>query len=130
MTYQTNEQLAEAGAEWLKILRLTEWDVSFSIKRSSQMSSSSQLGSTSWRANHRKAIVQILDAVDAAELDANSDQEQVLVHELMHLRLADLDITFRPEADSPLSNVFDQQIELVVDSVAATMVKLLRSEAN
>ena len=130
MTFETSEQLAAAGAEWMKILRLGEWDVTFALKRTSQMSQSTRLGETAWRANHRKAHVSVLDKIDADELDKENDQEQVLVHELLHLRLADLDVTFRPEADSPLSNVFDQQIELVVDSVAAAMVRLLRSEAS
>lgn len=129
MIYESSEKLAAAAAEWQKILRLDEWLIVARIARASQMPDG-KMGLTSWMIRHKEAIIKILDAEDWDNSDFALDQEQVLVHELLHLKLAWTE-RFCPvvEAEPKLSALFDDAQEYAIDSMAKSFVDLKRNNS-
>lgn len=96
----TEEKATELFNKWARIFRLESWDIRFQWRvRVGDMNMENALGCTSFRHESRQAIVQMLDPVDFDNALFEYDYEKTLVHELLHIKFADLDDTGDPLRD-------------------------------
>jgi hypothetical protein len=109
--FKNQEQLDEVCAEWQKTLRLQDWKVKVNIRRQNEMSINNVAGEVDWTLTLKQANINILDKVDyPPDLMTPQDQEQVLVHELLHLHFAPFDDFDR---DSKEYVLMEQAIDLI-----------------
>lgn len=86
----TEEQLNELCIEWQKVLRLQDWDIVVKLDRQRQFENKTAQGEVAWVFGRKEAIIKILDPTDyPTECIFEQDQEETLVHELLHLHFAD-----------------------------------------
>ena len=109
-------ELKELCAYWQKVLRLQDWDVNIKIARVFEMHEDG-IGEINMVMSLKKAFIQILDTNDSAP-DEDKDIELTLVHELVHLHLAEWS---EQESGMPVSG------EQAVDLLAKALVQLKRS---
>lgn len=83
----TQAELETLLKYWQEILRLQDWDIKVRLARHYEMSSTDQ-GDCSFLESKKTAVIQVLDSADYNPTHAwPQDQEQTLVHELIHLHL-------------------------------------------
>lgn len=128
MIFQNQEQLDAAVAKWQKILRLQDWDVKVSIQPSTVMDT--KKGSCHWWAETRIAIIKLLDPKDyrscAAEWE-DFDQEHTLVHELLHITMAPLEVALGYRSDNDWCEQAAVACEVIINQTASALVKLSRA---
>lgn len=119
----TEEKAKALFEEWVKILQLEEWDIRFHWRVDpKRMKIADCAGDTSYNDVCKQAVIEIAD-LDLYETDMDGfevDYEQVLVHELMHLKLSILDDT-----DNELQN---KTVHHLVDGLARSLIKAARSD--
>lgn len=122
MTEKAAHELLE---KWIGVLQLREWDIRFHWRVDpKRMTLSDCAGCTSYNEVSRQAVIEIADEA-LYECDMNGfefDYEQILVHELMHLKLSLLD-----DAKDPVQN---RAVHILCDSLARSLVKAKRGEAD
>lgn len=84
MTYSTQAELEAGLAYWRRVLRLQDWTVIVRFVRQTDIGATSSGECQTWP-ELKKARIGILDTIDAHDHLWPHDQEQVLVHELLHL---------------------------------------------
>jgi len=90
MIYESQEELDAGVAKWAKVLRLQDWDIKICIKRQSEMSCDQVNGENRWTLSNKESLICLLDPVDyPKDCRWEQDHEQTLVHELLHLHLAE-----------------------------------------
>lgn len=114
------EQMAQALFDkWVKILGLFDWDIKFYWKCDPKRMVEDGAGCTSYNAVCMQAVVEIAD-FELYETDLKGfeaiDYEQVLVHELMHLKFADV----YEASDHP---VYEQTTHRLLDQLAKAFIK-------
>lgn len=73
--------------EWQKRLRLTEWRIKLEIDcEPNEMDVKDSVGCTSWQESTKTAMIQIVDPKFYGNRVVPFDFEEVLVHELLHLK--------------------------------------------
>lgn len=88
----TEQKANELFKKWVKILQLETWDIRFQwCVCDRDMSMADSVGCTQYKHTSKQAIVQMLDPVDFDNDLFEYDYEKTLVHELLHLKFADLD---------------------------------------
>ena len=118
----TEHELQALCAEWQKRLRLQDWDVKVQLARRWAMEPGNQ-AECEWNLRKRIAVIRVLDSVDwNSDTPWPQDQEQSLVHELLHLHFA----PFRAEPETPQ----DVAQEQAIDAIARALVELKRAAAN
>jgi hypothetical protein len=116
--------LPELCVFWQKVLRLQDWDVKLAVVRFHELEDGNLFGQSSWIISKRYAAIKILDCRDY-HLGHwwDRDQEETLVHELLHLHLAPL---------KAASNWRDGSLEMyalenVIETIASSLLFLKRA---
>jgi len=113
----TLPRLRELCRQWQKLLRLQDWDVRISWARGHGIDLATQTeGLCEWVARRKEAKIKVLDPVDWESMDT-CDAEQILVHELLHLRF----YGFAAKDDTPEDVAQEQAIHAL--SMALVMLK-------
>lgn len=96
----TEERANELFRKWVNILHLESWDIRFQWKvRERDMDLKESCGCTGFLHSARQAVVQMVDPVDYDNALFEYDYEKTLIHELLHIKFADLDDTGDPLRD-------------------------------
>lgn len=118
----TQDELQALCHEWQGVLRLQDWDVKVFVVRKRDLSSGDVMGEISFTLPKKTAVISILDPVDYdPDIAWGQDQEQTLVHELLHLHMAPFDHSEGLEHTA---------MEWAVDSIAKALVSLKRGESH
>ncbi len=105
--------------EWMNRLGLQNWSIvldAYCVP--GEMSLAGTLGCTSWEESTRSAVIQIVDPdkLDREKLARDFDFEEVLVHELLHLKFSLLGSKNEEETLS------DRILHVIIDDLARAMV--------
>lgn len=112
----TEEKANELFNKWVSVLHLESWDIKFQWKvRERDMNLRESCGCTTYLHQSRQAIVQMMDPVDFSNALFGYDYEKTLVHELLHIKFADLD-----DSGDPLRDKLTHQM---VDDLAKAFVE-------
>lgn len=115
----TEEKANELLQKWIKILQLTDWDIHFEWRmRERDMNLQDSMGCVRYEHTSKQAIIQMLDPVDFSNDLFKYDYEKTLVHELLHLKFADID-----NSENELQNKLIHQL---IDSLAKAFVTAAR----
>ena len=105
--------------EWKNRLGLQDWRILLCPKCSEEeMSIEDAAGATSWQETNKTARIEILDPADYGERVEPMDWEQVLVHELLHLKLCLL-------SDNG-NDLMDRIVHILIDDLARAFVDAKR----
>ena len=122
MIYETQEQAQQACKEWQKRLYLRDWDIRVKIVRGDSMPIPEIQANAACTFSNKQALVKLLDPIDyPRDTEWEQDQEQSLVHELLHLHcwgFSDAD------AASP-KGIAEEQM---VDALAKAFINIMRGE--
>lgn len=114
----TEQKATELFEKWRKILHLEAWDIRFQWRVRVDAMKRPGLGCTEFQHATREAIIKMLDPVDFENDLFEYDYEKTLVHELLHLKFADLD-----DSGDPLRDKLTHQM---IDDLARAMVETAR----
>lgn len=117
MSEETAKKLFE---KWVKILRLEEWDIHFKWGCDPmRMAVRDSAGCTSYNDVCRQAVIEIADLrLYQSDMDFDIDYEQIIVHELMHLKMSIL--------DTGESEIQNKSVHILVDSLARALINASR----
>lgn len=122
----TEERAQALFDKWVRILRLFDWDIRFHWKvHPAEMAIADSAGCTSLNWVCKQAVIEIADP-EKYEMDMPGfgfDYEQILVHELMHLKLSLID---RNNQDDDMLGAVVHQL---VDELAKSLVAASRENA-
>lgn len=117
----TERRAVELYNKWVNILRLQEWDIRFYWKVDpKRLAIPDSAGCSSYNSVCMQAVIEIAD-LDLYETDMKGfevDYEQVLVHELLHLKFALI-------YDSA-EGVHEEAMHRLIDQMANALVKANR----
>lgn len=114
----TEEKATELFEKWRKILHLEAWDIRFKWKvRARDMNLPDSVGCTTFNNISKQAIIHMLDPVDFENDLFEYDYEKTLVHELLHLKFADLDDSGDPLRDKLTHQMIDDLARAFVNAV-------------
>lgn len=125
MIYATQEELDAALAKWQRLLRLQDWTIRARVVTHHD----GMISNETWNSDGQSAVMRPLktavvrlNSIECArscaypELHANIDQEQVLVHELLHLCFHDFE---PPKKDALRHDLWEQTIEVLAQQFVA-----------
>ena len=105
--------------EWTKRLGLQDWAIVLQTDCSpSEMSLPSALGCTSWQEATKTAVIQIVNPNKVDGLTRPYNFEEILIHELLHLKTSLLSSGEEPETTS------DRVLHQLVDDIARAMIDI------
>ena len=104
--------------DWQKVLRLQDWDISISVVRGKDMDFPDSYGLNSFDGLHKNSRIQIIDPLD---LDEDVEFEENIVHELLHLHMADW---LKDDGLTP------PECEIAINILAQTLVGLKNGDLN
>ena len=111
-------------SEWMKRLGLQDWAIVLHTNvNPSEMKIYGTVGCTSWEESTKSAFIQIVDPSKVGEITRDFDFEEVLVHELLHLKTSLL--SSRSEEEEILS---DRVLHQLIDDLARAMVDIKKTE--
>lgn len=114
----TEQKATELFEKWRKILHLEAWDIRFQwCVRTRDMNIADALGCTSYKHESHQAIIEMLDPVDFENDLFQYDYEKTLVHELLHLKFADLDDSGEPLRDKLTHQMIDDLARAFMDAI-------------
>lgn len=103
-------------SEWKKRLGLHDWAIVLEANcYPTEMKLPQTLGCTSWEESTKSAVIQTVDPEKIGDLTRPFDFEEVLVHELLHLKMSLL--SSRDEED-----LNDRVLHQIIDDLARAMV--------
>lgn len=124
MRTHTQEELEALCRTWQERLRLQDWDVSVRLVRHRDMSLRDSHACCEWQTPKMRALIQIEAEVDAMPQNdwhhSATDHEYSVVHELLHLHFAPLNV----ENGSPE----DTAQEIAIHRIALALVAAYRRE--
>lgn len=85
------ENPQQSCEEWQRRLKLQDWDIS--VKIIPHRESEDSWGSVRWNLQEKFADIKLLDPADQSSSMRPYSMEETLVHELLHLHLAPLDVS-------------------------------------
>lgn len=91
---------------WQQRLRLQDWDITVAHVPVGVLSGPAVHGDIVWKIHSKSAHIRIVQSVDMAANDPHYDQENTVVHELLHLHFIGLGV----EDDTPADIVLEQAI--------------------
>lgn len=102
--------------KWVHLLHLEAWYIDFQWRvRAEHMDVEDSTGCVSFRHATRQAIVQILDPVDYIDKLVPFNYEKTLIHELLHIKFADLDNSGDPLRDKLTHQMVDDLARAFVE---------------
>ena len=112
-------------AEWSKRLGLHDWSIVLEANcHPSEMRVANSVGCTSWEESTKSAVIQIIDPEKIEPLTREFEFEEVLVHELLHIKMT---LLASGEDDESLN---DRVLHQIIDDLARAMVDVKKSERN
>ena len=106
--------------EWQKRLSMTEWRVRLITGCDpEEMAIQDSAGCTSWQESTKTALIQILDPVYYGKRVVPFDFEEILVHELLHLKFC---MFYDKEGE-----VRERIVHQVIDEISRALVDAKRS---
>ena len=120
----TEERANDLFQKWVRILRLGDWDIRFHWRvHPAEMAEKDSAGCSSYNWVCKQAVIEIADPakykMDMAGFEF--DYEQILVHELMHLKMSLVD----DHDDRMIGAVVHQ----LVDDLAKSLIAAMRENA-
>lgn len=106
--------------KWARILRLQDWDITIAMVDKRDLSLENVAGEISWNREHQQAEIRIMDPSQRPADMMETDIEETVIHELLHLHACPFD-TF--EVDSAEYYA----LELFINRVSQALLKLERS---
>lgn len=131
MIYRSDKEAAAAMAVWQKRLRLQDWNITVRVHRRNKMpGGGGNVGHFSCSNIYRQADISLLDSVDFQDTDADRDtnMEDTLVHELLHLVLHDCGIDAK-DCDNNLTAAGIGE-ERAIDALAAAFAALIHRKGK
>lgn len=111
--------------EWTKRLGMQDWAISLFVNVDPRdMTVENSLGCTSWEESTKSAVIQIVDPEELETLTRSFDFEEVLVHELLHLKTSLL--SSRESKEDLQERVLHQ----LIDDLARAMIDIKKCERN
>ena len=105
--------------EWTECLGLQDWAIVLQTDCSpSEMSLQGALGCTSWQEATKTAVIQIVNPNKVDGLTRPYNFEEILIHELLHLKTSLLSSGEEPETTS------DRVLHQLVDDLARAMIDI------
>lgn len=117
----TEEELRALCLEWQAVLNIQFWDIKVGIYRCRDFVKQNSAAEVSWQLATATAILRILDPADYDRDLFPQDMEQSLVHELLHLRFAEAEMT---ESGSLEETMYERAI----DQTAKALVLVKRRQ--
>lgn len=112
----TEDKAIELFNKWVHVFRLENWDIKFQWKtRERDMDLKESCGCVKYLHQTRQAVVQMLDPVDFSNNLFEYDYEKTLVHELLHIKFADLDDSGDPLRDKLVHQMIDDLAKAFVE---------------
>lgn len=110
--------------EWMSRLGLMDWSIVLTAGCSPcEMAISGTLGCTSWEESTKSAVIQIVDPDQiGGEPTREFNFEEVLVHELLHLKTCLL------SSKEPEETISDRILHQLIDDLARAMVDIKKTE--
>lgn len=123
-TVMTEERANDMFQKWVRILRLGDWDIRFHWRvHPAEMAEKDSAGCSSYNWVCKQAVIEIADPakykMDMAGFEF--DYEQILVHELMHLKMS--------LVDDPDDRMIGAVVHQLVDDLAKSLVAAMRENA-
>ena len=114
----TEEKALGLLHKWINILHLEGWHISFQWKvPAREMNIEDSTGATKYQHPTGQAIVQMVDPEDyPKDTPFPYNYEKTLVHELLHLKFADLDDTGDPLRDKLTHRLIDDMAVALVEA--------------
>jgi hypothetical protein len=120
----TEEKAIALFKKWVKILRLSDWDILFYWRvNPAEMTQKESAGCASYNWICKQAVIEIADP-EKYKMDMPGfpfDYEQILVHELMHLKMS--------LVDDPDDKMVGAVVHQLVEEMAKSLVKASRESA-
>lgn len=116
----TERRANELFDKWVKVLKLHEWDIRFCWKVDpKRMAAPDSAGCVRYNSVCMQAVVEIadFDSYEAGLHGFETDYEQVLVHELLHLKFA---LIYDGE------RVHEEVVHRLIDQMAHALVNVSR----
>jgi hypothetical protein len=121
--YKNDTELNNALVYWAAVLRLSDWRIKGKLVRAWDLDYNKQ-GSCKWTLSRKEAHIKIMDTLDYdPDFIYPQDQEEVLVHELLHLHFAPFD-------KFDLDTLEGVAIEQAIQSIAAALIKVHREKSD
>lgn len=114
----TEKELNKMARKYQKVLGLQDWDVVVMLNDFRNMDGN--VGRVEWFIDHKRAVIEIADDKTLPpDLTFPYDQEETIVHELLHLHSAPFD-TFEKESHE------NNALEVMINKLSSVIVKLKR----
>lgn len=111
--------------EWTKRLGLDDWAIVLQTEcLPGEMSIPNSVGCTSWQESTKTAAIQIVDPEKVKGLTRPFDLEEILVHELLHLKTS---LLSSQEEDETLN---DRVLHQLIDDIARAMIDIKNTERS
>ncbi len=121
-------EAAKLLAEWVDRLGLWDWRIDFAYGcEPDDVPLTDACGCTSWQESTKTAMIRILDESYYGDRVIPFDFEEILVHELLHLKLCMLDYE---GDDGGLMNTHSRVLHQVVDDLARALISAKRKGAK
>lgn len=101
-----HDDAAALCAVWQKRLRLQDWDITVDFVPSGTLSGPATHADIVWKIHSKSARIRLVESADMLANDPQYDQEDSLVHELLHLHFIGLGV----EDGTPADTVLEQSI--------------------
>jgi len=109
--------------EWIERLGLQDWAIILDTEcHPAEMKLQGTLGCTSWEESTKSAFIQIVDPEKMEGLTRDFDFEEILVHELLHLKMTLLSTNGSEET------VSDRVLHQLIDDIARAMIDIKKKE--
>jgi hypothetical protein len=118
-------QLDQVLAWWQRALGLDAWSIELRRQRGFRMGD--DCGRCTYEISNRSATINLIFHEDCAPEDVGFDDEQVIVHELLHLNFAAAQDALRTRDPKCSLLEFDLCIEQPIDWLASLLVTLRRA---
>lgn len=115
----TQPELEQLCRYWQERLKIQYWDIKIGIYRARDFVKQNCRAEVSWTKTNATAIIRILDPIDYDRDLWPQDMEVSLVHELLHLRFCEADITGEGSLEETM-------FERAIDHMAIALVRLKR----
>ena len=120
-------EVTKLMAEWVDRLGLWDWRIDFAYScEPDEVPLTDACGCTSWQESTKTAMIRILDESYYGDRVIPFDFEEILVHELLHLKLCILDY----EDGDDMMNTHSRVLHQVVDDLARALISAKRKGAK
>lgn len=111
--------------EWTKRLGLDDWAIVLQTEcLPGEMSIPDSVGCTSWQESTKTAVIQIVNPEKVKGLTRPFDLEEVLIHELLHLKTS---LLSSQEHEETLN---DRVLHQLIDDLARAMIDIKNTERS